>query len=358
MTVLDAHLVVALGSFDLDLELRRPAGVTGILGPNGSGKTTALKALAGLLPLDRGHVRVAGGTWAAERTALPPEQRSVGLVLAEPMLFPHLSLLDNVAYGPRARGARRAVARERAAEELTRVGLEDLVDRRPSQVSSGQAQRAALARALATDPALLLLDEPLSALDPQTRTATRAELAHRLRDYPGTTVLVSHDPLDALTLADELLFVDAGRLVQSGTPAEIVARPRSPYVAGVVGLNLLRGTLALGGAPTLRLAGGAELVLADAPAGVPDGADVLATVNPAAVTLYTDRPTASARNLWQVEVGAVTVTGQRARVVLHGIPGNDLVAEVTLPAVAQLGVVAGARLWAGVKATEVEAYPD
>ncbi len=365
MSLLDAHVAVDLGGFDLDLVLDCPRGVTAVLGPNGSGKTTALKALAGLLPLAGGHVRVAGRTWADDRTHLSPEDRSVGLVLADPLLFPHLSLLDNVSYGPRSRGMQRAAARGRAAEELEQVGLADLARRRPAQVSQGQAQRAALARALATDPELLLLDEPLSALDPQTRSTTRADLAHRLRDYAGVTVLVTHDPLDALTLADRLLFVEDGRVVQRGTPAEIVVRPRSTYVAGVVGLNLLRGACAPGDVPGLVLPDGTGLVVAELPGAAGPGDELLATVNPAAVTLYTERPHASARNLWRLEVGAVTVTGQRARVRLHrpaeeagpGGPGLELTAEVTLPAVAQLGITVGTRLWAGVKATEVEVYP-
>lgn len=356
--MLEAHVDVTLGTFRVDLELARPQGVTAVLGPNGSGKTTVLKALAGLHTLGSGHVRVAGRTWADARTHLPPEERDVGMVLADPLLFPHLSLLDNVAFGPRSRGMPRAAARARAAEELGRVGLEDLAGRRPSQVSQGQAQRAALARALATDPEVLLLDEPLSALDPQTRSATRADLARRLRAFAGTTVLVTHDPLDALTLADQLLFVEDGRVVQAGTPAEVVARPRSRYVAGVVGLNLVHGTLAPGDGPTtLAITGGGELVVAEVPAGAQPGEELLATVNPAAVTLYTAAPEASARNLWRLEVVAVTVTGQCARVRLHGIPGTDLVAEVTLGAVAELGVTPGARLWAGVKATEVAVYP-
>ena len=354
---LDARVEVVLGGFRADVALAGGRGVTALLGPNGSGKTTVLKALAGLHTLTSGHVRVAGRAWAGDGRHLPPEERAVGMVLADPLLFPHLSLLDNVAFGPRSRGMPRASARARAAEELGRVGLADLAGRRPSQVSQGQAQRAALARALATDPELLLLDEPLSALDPQTRSATRADLAHRLREFPGATVLVTHDPLDALTLADELVFVEDGQVVQAGPPTEIIARPRSRYVAGVVGLNLVHGTLAPGTPATLALPGGGELVVADVPAGTAPGDELLATINPAAVTLYTSPPEASARNLWELDVAAVTVTGQRARVRLHGIPGTDLVAEVTLGAVAQLGVTPGARLWAGVKATEVAVYP-
>lgn len=360
--VLEARVVVDLGTFHLDVGLRCEQGVTAVLGPNGSGKTTALKAVAGLHTLADGHVRVGGEAWAdaADRLHLPPEARSVGMVLADPLLFPHLSLLDNVAYGPRSRGMPRRTARARAAEELGRVGLAGLAGRRPSQVSQGQAQRAALARALATDPAVLLLDEPLSALDPQTRSATRADLSHRLREYDGVTVLVTHDALDALTLGDHLVFLEEGRRVQTGAPAEVISRPRSPYVAGVVGLNLLQGTLVHGdeeeGPPSaLDLRGGARLVLAEAPGGVGPGDPVWATVDPEAVALFTARPETSARNLWPLTVTAITVTGPRARVHLTG--AVDLVAEVTLGAVAALGLVAGREVWASVKATEVTAYP-
>lgn len=357
MSTLEAHVVVELGTFHLDVELACGRGVTAVLGPNGSGKTTALKAVAGLHTLSGGHVRVAGETWADHdrRRHLPPEARSVGMVLADPLLFPHLSLLDNVAYGPRSRGMPRRAARERSGEELARVGLADLAARRPDQVSQGQAQRAALARALATDPAVLLLDEPLSALDPQTRSATRAELAHRLREYDGVTVLVTHDALDALTLGDRLVFLEDGRTAQTGTPTEVIARPRSPYVAGVVGLNLLRGTLAPGPDSALDLGDGERLVLAEAPDGVRHGDQVWATVAPEAVALFTQRPQTSARNLWPLTVTAVTVTGPRARIHLAG--AVPLVAEVTLGAVAQLGLVAGREVWASVKATEVTAYP-
>ncbi|WP_281965456.1 ATP-binding cassette domain-containing protein [Serinicoccus marinus] len=383
--VLDARVVVDRGDFVLDAELRAPHGVTALLGPNGSGKTTALLGLAGLVGLTDGHVRLGSQEWAGAGRGRAPERRSVGLVLAEPMLFPHLTLLDNVAFGPRSRGMPRARARERAREELDRVGLADLAGRGPGQVSGGQAQRAALARALATDPELLLLDEPLSALDPETRSRTRADLAHRLRDYPGVTVLTTHDPLDALTLADQLVFLEAGRVTQTGTPGEVVARPRTAYVASLVGLNLLSGTLVRerrdasvartmevtyragtgtatdtgDGGWAVALAGhqggAARLVLAEPPDGAGKGDRVWATVNPEAVALFTDRPTTSARNLWRLTVEAVTVTGQRARIHLAGeVP---LVAEVTIGAVSALGITTGRVLWAGVKATEVHTYP-
>ncbi|WP_298889595.1 ABC transporter ATP-binding protein [uncultured Serinicoccus sp.] len=360
MSGLRADLRVRRGEHVVEARLDAPAGVSALLGPNGSGKTTLLLALAGLLHAERARVEVAGRTWAGDGVDLPPARRSVGLVLADPVLFGHLSLLDNVAFGPRSRGMPRRAARARAQEELGRVGLGELLRRRPAQVSSGQAQRVALARALATDPDVLLLDEPLSALDPQTRSRTRADLATRLRAYPGVTLLTTHDPLDALTLADRLLFLEEGRVTQTGTPGEVVARPRTAYVASLVGLNLLTGTLVdqEGWAVALEADGArpaGRLVLAEAPEGAAAGEQVWASVNPAAVALFSQRPQTSARNLWLLRVESVTVTGQRARVHLTG--DVDLVAEVTLGAVAELDVQRGRELWAAVKATEIHAYP-
>lgn len=368
---------VGRGEFTLTADLGiEPGTVTAVLGPNGSGKSTLLLSLAGLLPLTTGTITVTPAdtpastgtpsrsrsrtaypqdrTWADEGTHRPPQQRSVGLVLAEPMLFPHLDLLDNVAFGPRSRGIGRAAARARACSELTRVGLLDLARRKPSTVSSGQAQRAALARALATDPDLLLLDEPLSALDPQTRSRTRADLRRRLDDFPGGTVVVTHDPLDALTLADRLLFLDGGRIVQVDTPAAAIRRPRNAYVARIVGLNLLSGVARVGEQVVVEVDGGV-VVTAEDPAQTPDGSQVWLTIDPAAVALYDAPAAGSTRNTWAVTVREVTIAGQRARVVLTG--AVPLTAEVTTASVAELGLVAGRRLWAGVKATEVTAYP-
>ncbi|HET8600452.1 MAG TPA: ABC transporter ATP-binding protein [Segeticoccus sp.] len=355
-----ADVALRRGTLDLQATLEVPAaGVTAVLGPNGSGKTTLLSALAGLLPLERGSVtlvenqRAGGQVWedAAAGTRLPADQRRVGLVLADHLLFPHLSVLDNVAYGPRSRGAGRREARGRAYRELEAVGLGDRAGERPSALSSGQAQRAALARALATDPLLLLLDEPLSALDPQTRARTRADLAGRLREFPGATVLVTHDPLDALTLGGELVFLEGGRVVQRGRPAEVVTRPRSGYVAEVVGLNLWAGE-ALDdahvrvGSVTVMVAQEPELV-AGRPAWV--------AIAPSAVALYADRPAGSPRNTWPLTVRDVQPAGQSARVGLTG--PVELAAEVTTAAVADLRIGVGQQLWATVKASEVRAYP-
>jgi molybdate transport system ATP-binding protein len=269
-------------------------------------------------------------------------------MLADSLLFPHLRALDNVAYGPRSRGVDRRTARERALAELGRVGLAERADARPRELSSGQQARVALARALATDPSLLLLDEPLAALDPDTRARTRSDLAARLAGYDGVTVLVTHDPLDALTLADHLVFVEDGRVSQAGTPAEVLSEPRSPYVATVVGLNLYAGQGDSHGHVTTST--GTVLVTTD-----PTEGPVWATVPPHGVALHRTRPDGSPRNTWEVQVRSVTMQGQSARVGLEG--DLSLTAEVTLESVAGLGIRVGERLWAAVKATEVRTYP-
>ena len=348
---LDAHVRVSRGGLDLDLPLRASDGeVVAVLGPNGAGKTTALHALAGLLPLAAGHVRVDGETWSDDHVHLDPSLRRVGLLAADHLLFPHLTARANVAFGPRSRGMSRSDAAARADAELAALGALDLGDRRPAQLSHGQAQRVAIARALATDPRLLLLDEPLSALDPELRPQVRATLAARLRTYRGATVLVTHDPLDALTLADHLVFVEGGRVVQEGSPDDVVARPRNTYVAHVVGLNLYAGDASAGDTVTTSL--GPVVTLGHEHRG-----PSWVAFAPAAVALYPRRPDGSTRNTWPVRVAAVELVGQSARVRLATADGATVVAEVTPASVAALRLLPGTDLWAGVKATEVSAYP-
>jgi molybdate transport system ATP-binding protein len=348
-TGLDARIALTRGPVRLDVALRAaPGEIIGILGPNGGGKTSTILALAGILPLESGHVRVGGQSWEGDGRRLLPEERDVGLMLAEPLLFPHLRAIDNVAYGPRSRGVSRHEARERAAAQLARVGLEEHAHARPRELSSGQAARVALARALAAEPALLLLDEPLSSLDPDTRARTRSDLAARLAAYGGVTVLVTHDPLDALTLADRLVFVEDGHVTQTGTPAEVLREPRSPYVATVVGLNLYAGQSDSQGEVTL--VGGGRIVTSHATAG-----PVWATVAPSAVSLHRQPPEGSPRNNWRLRVSDITLQGQSARVGMAG--ALELTAEVTLASVTALGLHVGDELWASVKATEVGTYP-
>ncbi|MEV5166098.1 ABC transporter ATP-binding protein [Streptomyces werraensis] len=342
---LDARLVVEHGSFRLDVALSAaPGDVVALLGPNGAGKTTALRALAGLAPLTDGHLRLDGTDLA--RT--PPESRPVGVVFQDYLLFPHLTALDNVAFGPRCRGAGRSEARARAAAWLERMGLAEHVGAKPKRLSGGQAQRVALARALATDPRLLLLDEPLAALDARTRLEVRAQLRRHLADFEAVAVLVTHDPLDAMVLADRLVVVERGRVVQEGAPADIARHPRTDYIAQLVGLNLYRGRA---DGHTVRLDAGPEVSTTEDLSG-----PAFVAFPPGAVTLYRDRPTGfSARNLWRCEVAGLESHGDQIRVELTGeLP---LAADLTAVAVAELGLHPGAPVWAAVKATQTHAYP-
>ncbi|WP_116246598.1 ABC transporter ATP-binding protein [Nocardiopsis sp. FIRDI 009] len=346
---LDARLRLTRGDFTLDATLRVAAGeVLALLGPNGAGKSSALRALAGLVPLTDGHVRIGG----RDETTTPVERRPVGVVFQDYLLFGHMSALDNVAFGPRCQGLSKAAARGRAAELLEGMDLSAHARSRPGRLSGGQAQRVALARALAVRPRLLLLDEPMAALDASTRVDVRTRLRHLLEDFDGAAVLVTHDPLDAMVLADRVAVVESGRIVQQGTPAEVARRPRTPYVARLVGLNLFRGT-AEGTRVTVdrRDAEGAPVVRVHEP----HRGEVLVAFPPRAVALYADRPHGSPRNLWRLTVEGVERFGDQVRVRLAG--SVPLSADISPAALAELGLVRGAPVWAGVKAAEVECYP-
>jgi molybdate transport system ATP-binding protein len=341
---LDAHLVVRRDTFTLDASLHAgPGEVVALLGPNGAGKTTALRALAGLIGLDEGHISLNGH----RLENVPPEHRHIGVVFQDYLLFPHLSALDNVAFGPRCRGVSKTESRVRATELLTRVGLRDQVRKKPRHLSGGQAQRVALARALATDPHLLLLDEPLAALDARTRLDTRAHLRSHLSVHTGPTVLVTHDPLDAMMLADRLVILEDGRVVQTGDAATITSQPRTDYVARLVGLNLYRGFLQDG---RVALSNGFSFFVSQGPAG-----DVFVAFPPSAVALYSSQPSGSPRNIWRATVTAVARHGDALRIELAG--PIAVAADVTPAAAVQLGLEPGSEVWAGVKATETSAYP-
>ncbi|TDC82352.1 ABC transporter ATP-binding protein [Actinomadura sp. 7K507] len=358
---LDARLIVRRAAFELDLALTaEPGEVVALLGPNGAGKSTALRALAGLVPTSGGHLRLGG----RDLRRLPADRRGIGMVFQDYLLFPHLSALENVAFGPRCQGAGRRAARRRAADWLERVGLAEFASARPRALSGGQAQRVALARALAVEPGLLLLDEPLAALDAHTRLEIRAALRRHLAGFGGAAVLVTHDPLDAMVLADRIVVVEGGRLVQEGTPADVARRPRTDYVARLVGLNLYRGRAEAGSVLIGEGLTGDGLT-GEGPIG--EGARTLDTVDslegevflafaPSSVALYRTRPDGSPRNLWRARVAAVERQGDRVRVQLAG-PPFDAVAEVTPAAVAELHLVEGSLVWAAVKATETHVYP-
>jgi molybdate transport system ATP-binding protein len=348
---LHAQLVVDRGSVRLDLDLTiAPGQVVALLGPNGAGKTTALRALAGLLPLTSGHIGLDDEVWDRPPASfVSPEHRPIGVVFQDYLLFNHLTALDNVAFGLRARGTPRAQARRRARDWLSTVGLDDHRDARPRALSGGQAQRVALARALATDPGLLLLDEPLAALDASTRVHIRAELGRHLGAYPGHTLLVTHDPLDAMVLADHLVIVEDGAVVQEGPPATVARRPRTDYVAQLVGLNLYRG-VAEGTTVVLDAGSGGTLTIAE-----PATGPVHVAFPPAAVSLHPEHPGGSPRNSWPVTVAGIEQHAHTVRVRLDGTP--PVLADVTPATVAELRLTPGMPLHATVKATEITTYP-
>ncbi len=349
----DARLAVTVGAFSLRADMRCDDGeLLAVLGPNGSGKTTLLRALAGLQPIDHGHIciddRVVDDPVAGR--FVPPEARSVGVVFQDYLLFAHLSVLDNVAFGLRTRGTRRVAARTRARALLADVGIEELAAAHPRELSGGQAQRVAIARALATEPRLLLLDEPLAALDVRTRAQTRRSLPEILARFAGARILVTHDPVDALTLADRILILEKGAVVQTGSPDEIASRPRSEYVAELVGVNLYRGRVT---GDHIRVG---EAVVTGAGAG-PHSGEVIVIIAPNAVVLHREQPSGSARNAWRGTVSGIESLGTRERVRVRVVGALTIVAEVTPSAVSELGLTEGSEVWAAVKATEVEVFP-
>lgn len=338
----DLHLVASL---DVD-----DGEVLALLGPNGAGKTTALRALAGLIALDKGQISVDGDVLdrPSEDRFVPPDRRRVSMVFQDYLLFPHLDVLDNVAFGLRTSRLPKSDARSQAETWLERFGVADKGSARPSQLSGGQAQRVALARALAPSPRLLLLDEPLAALDAATRASVRRELRRHLNDFAGATVLVTHDPLDALTLASRVAILDGGKVIQVGPISELTARPRSRYVADLVGLNLLHGR-AHGTTVTLA-PNHIELTTADRAEG-----EVFVLIHPHAVALHTTHPGGSPRNQWRCRVEDLDLMGDRVRVRVED--PIALVAEVTASAVSELSLEEGQPIWVTVKATEVTVYP-
>jgi molybdate transport system ATP-binding protein len=345
-------LAIARGDFEVRAVLEADDGQTlALLGPNGAGKTTVIETLAGLVEAAEGATIELDGERIDQ---LPPERRRVGVCFQDDLLFPHLSVLENVAFGLRARGMAKAAARSRAGELLLRFapGVGPAV--KPRELSGGERRRVSLARALATNPRLLLLDEPLAGVDVTARGEIRSLLREVADGFDGVVVLVAHDPLDALTLADRVAIMEAGRLTQEGTPDQIRSAPRSPYAADLVGVNLFTGALEPleDGAATLRTAAGTITVAPDA---APEsGAAAFATLRPADVSLHLERPEGSARNVFKGTVREVAIDADRARVRLDTQP--PLIAEVTAGSITRLGLAPGTHAWASFKAVEVSLH--
>lgn len=343
------HLTATVAARDVEVTVDLPAGRTvAILGPNGSGKSTLLSVIAGILRPDRGRATLEGTTLfdVAAGAWLAPHERGTGLLAQDPLLFPHLSVLDNVAFGPRSTGASRAASRELARDWLGRVDAAELAERRPAGLSGGQAQRVAIARALAAEPRLLLLDEPMSALDITVVPAMRQVLRRVLSDR--SAVIVTHDVLDALLLADHVIVMEAGRIVEQGPTKNVLARPRSTFGAGIAGLNLARGHVEDG---HVRTASGLLV------AGLHDGETVaagtaaVAVFSPSAVSVHRERPTGSPRNVFAATVRELEPRGSQVR-----IQTDELSADVTVPVVAELDLLPGSPVFLAVKASEVAIY--
>lgn len=337
---------------DVDVALDVADGETvAIIGPNGAGKSSLLGAVAGVLRPDAGSAHLGddllydtapgrSGTWR------PAHLRGTALLAQDPLLFPHLTVLDNVAFGPRSTGSTRAESHERAHRWLAEVDATEHADRKPAQLSGGQAQRVAVARALAAEPRLLMLDEPMAALDatvvPAMRQMLRRVLAGR------TAVIVTHDVLDALILADRVVVIDGGRVVEDGPSRQVFGRPRSTFAAGIAGLNLVRGAFvdgAVRGALDLTVVGVADV-------SATGGHEAVAVFDPSAVGVFLQRPSGSPRNVFATAVEELEPRGSQVRV-----RGGGLNADVMASTVAELDLVPGTPVYFVVKASEVAIYP-
>jgi molybdate transport system ATP-binding protein len=343
MATLHADLSLPLRSFAVELTLEVGAETLALVGPSGAGKSTVLRAIAGLVRPGRGRISLDGETWldTARGIDVPAERRPVGLVFQDYALFPHLSVRRNVAFGARDRRA--------VAPLLERFRIGHLAEARPGAISGGERQRVALARALARDPQVLLLDEPLAALDAHTRSAVRGELHELLGSLGLPVIVVTHDFEDAATLADRVGVLVNGRLLQVGTPADLVAAPVDPFVARFTGANLVPGSVvgSADGLTEVVLEGGGTVWSSDSLAG-----RVAASVYPWEISLSRDIPADSAVNHLRAPIARVTVLGNRARVAV-----GPLVAEVTTASLERLDLREGEAVVASFKATATRLLP-
>ncbi|WP_104178248.1 sulfate/molybdate ABC transporter ATP-binding protein [Cryobacterium sp. Y50] len=403
--LLAANLQLTRGSFTLDVQLAlAPGDVLALLGPNGAGKSTVLELLAGLATPDSGTVTIDGAVLTAPGRFVTAENRAIGLLGQEPLLFPHLSARNNIAFALRVGEAHlnAAESRKQADRWLDRVGLHSFGESKPGSLSGGQQQRVALARALAAGPRLLLLDEPMATLDAETAPLMRQLIREQLADTSTSAIIVTHDIVDAVVLANRVAVLHDGALIDEGTTAAVLAAPRNPFVAALAGVNLVVGTTQNGAvvAPDGRVfwvrpadagdlasvgptpASPATPLAVDAPAGLdseapvvpiqatatfgtqasaaarapsPQNAPAAAVFRPASVVVQMDRPRhASPRNVWSARVTGIEPGSGGVRLRTSGDP--EVIAELTPAAVADLGLQLGSTVWLSVKATEVSAY--
>jgi len=354
---LSVGLWITRGDLRIHADFEVDEGETvALLGPNGAGKSTVVDCLAGLVDPDDGWISLDGRTWIDARTGryTPPEDRPIGVVFQNGVLFPHLSATENVCFPLRARGVRATDARRRADELLERLGFPaERGHARPADLSGGEAQRVALARALIHEPRLLLLDEPTSSLDVRARSELRPLIRSILRGFAGVRIVVTHDPIEAMTLADRIVVLEDGRITQRGTPEELRNAPRTGYVANLVGVNLFAGRLEPLGDGAGRVVTDTGTVVVPWPDDLPTRPvdDVLAVLRPADVSLHTAEPEGSARNVLHGSIAEIAMEGELARVRLASAPA--VVAEVTRGSVDRLGLHEGGTVWASFKAVEV-----
>jgi len=355
----ELHVSVSVAARGLDVEFTVPPGeVLAVLGPNGAGKSTTVHAIAGVIRPDVGVIRVGQRTLTDTSAGIqiPTYDRKVGLLMQNPLLFPHLSVAANVAFALRTRrgGARvkRNHARETAMRWLDEVDAAELADRDPTELSGGQAQRVAIARALAAEPDVLLIDEPLTGLDVAVATSVRSVLRRAVTATGRATVLITHDVLDVLALADRVLVLEDGRVAEAGSTASVLTSPRSRFGAQIAGINLVSGNVVQPGVVRNPAGerwhgkGGDELGI---------GRGAVALFMPAAVSVYRDLPHGSPRNSVLVTVAELSNIGGAVRVrgVAQSADQPGLAADITAEAAADLRLACGDQVWFTVKTQEV-----
>ncbi len=345
---------IAARHFDVELELD-PGERVALLGPNGAGKSTLLSILAGVLRPDTGLATIDGRTIFDLGSGAPrwlaPWNRGVSLLAQDPLLFPHLSVLDNVAFGPKSSGQRTRTARVTARRWLDEVGAAEFADRKPAQLSGGQAQRVAIARALAANPRLLLLDEPLAALDVAAAPLLRRVLRRVLADR--SAIIVTHDLLDALLLSHKILVIDGGTIVEAGPTAEVIKHPRTPFTARIAGLNMISGSSR---ADAIMQPNG-QVVFGMYRTPVPPGEPAIAVFGPTAVAIFTEAPHSSARNTLAVTISEFEPRDEQVRVRASTADGATFTADVIAQTVSELDLYPGREVYYAIKATAVTIYP-
>jgi molybdate transport system ATP-binding protein len=316
-----------------------------LLGPNGAGKSTIVDVIAGLLPIASGSVAFDGAVWddPASGVFVPPDERRVGVVFQDGLLFGHMTVRENVDFGPRSLRWSASSREQSVAQWLHRLDLDDLADRRPAELSGGERQRVAMARALVTEPDVLILDEPLTAVDAEARPHLRRLLGEYLDAFAGAAIVITHDAPEAFMLADQVVILESGVITHEGSPTDIRLRPATAYAAEIAGVNIVHGVASQG---VLR-AGRQRLQLSDSAVSGP----VVAIINPTSIQLHRNRPEGSARNVWETTVVGIEPFGDTVRVATSDPFG--LTVEVTNAGASDTGIAVGGSVWVSIKATEI-----